>query len=92
LRAILLFHFVAAAAIPNMGRALKRAAEIEIVNHQAMLVCALERHKFRHGAYPARLEDLVPAVVSKLPKDATSGEVPFYQRQTDGTFLLVSRG
>jgi hypothetical protein len=86
------FHIVAAAAIPNLGRALKRAAEIEIENHHALLVCALERHEFRHGSYPASLNELAPALISELPKDATSGEVPFYQRQADGTFMLVSRG
>jgi hypothetical protein len=84
------FHFLAAVAIPNVGRAFKRAADNQIRIDQAMLVCALERYRLSHKEYPASLDNLVPEIASSIPKDPFSGRTPSYKRQPDGTFLLFS--
>ncbi len=49
----------------------------------ARVVCALERHRFSHGEYPAKLAELVPDFIDQLPRDLISGELLHYGK-SDG--------
>jgi hypothetical protein len=52
---------------------------------------ALQEYRMRHGAYPDRLEALVPRVLRTLPLDPFS-EQPLRYRRTGSTYLLYSVG
>ncbi len=78
--------------IPVMTHSLSveqtRRTEIRLVP----AVFALARHRAAHGAYPERLDQLVPAFLDKLPAD-DFGDGPLkYQRRDDGAFELYSVG
>jgi len=55
------------------------------------LTFALALYKQRHGAYPEKLDELVPKLVEKLPQDHFTGE-DYHYRRTDEGFLLYSVG
>lgn len=55
------------------------------------LAFALAAYRADHGSYPAKLADLVPKYVSKVPKDMFNDAELHYQREADG-YLLYSVG
>ena len=59
---------------------------------QAMIACALERHRLAHGALPPTLDALVPQYLDSLPSDLITTAPLKYRRATDGSFLLYSLG
>jgi hypothetical protein len=58
----------------------------------ARLVCGLERFWLARGAYPAALEELVPAYIEGLPIDIYSKSPYRYARTPGGSFRLYSVG
>jgi hypothetical protein len=55
------------------------------------LAFALAAYRADHGAYPAKLADLVPKCVAEVPKDIfNDGELHY--RQEGGGYLLYSVG
>jgi len=59
---------------------------------EAALACALERFKITHSDYPAKLDELAPQFIAKVPNDVISGDPLHYQRTADGRYLLYSVG
>ncbi|HEU4952209.1 MAG TPA: hypothetical protein VFT46_09645 [Holophagaceae bacterium] len=59
---------------------------------EARTVCALERHRLAHGAYPATLEALVPAFLDRVPTDVVDGTALRYRLEGPGTFRLYALG
>jgi hypothetical protein len=55
------------------------------------IAAALAVFHAEHGAYPAKLEELVPALLDKLPSDAYGNQAWFYLPTTD-SYLLYSGG
>jgi hypothetical protein len=45
--------------VPNWQKAIQTFARNQTEANQAEIVCALERHRLSHGAYPTTLEELV---------------------------------
>jgi hypothetical protein len=89
-------YFVAgrfiAATMPMIGGVFD--SEDRLRMHVAMtdVAFALARYRAASGNYPARLEELVPVLLDKLPEDAL-GEGPLrYKRRGDGGFELYSIG
>jgi hypothetical protein len=62
-------------------------AQLEVTR----LGAALAVFHAEQGAYPAKLEELVPTVLEKLPADPFGNAAFFYQRTADG-YLLYSAG
>ena len=60
--------------------------------NQAIIACALDRFRLVNGAYPEDLEQLVPALLDGIPRDAISGRPIIYQRGSDGRFVLRGVG
>ena len=58
---------------------------------EALIACALERHRLAHGAYPETLEALVPHYLARVPRDIIAG-APLHYRRTEGSFVLYSVG
>ncbi len=52
---------------------------------------ALKAYKSRHGEYPAKLAELVPEIISKVPMDPFSGKELLYKKDKNG-FILYSVG
>ena len=52
---------------------------------------ALEKHRARHGVYPASLSELVPAGLAELPPDPWSGR-DFCYRLENSSYVLYSVG
>lgn len=86
------FNFLAAVATPNFKRAFETLSRNQAALNQAVLVCALERYRLKHGEYPPALETLAPEFIAKLPHDIVTGEPLKYRRTDDGKFLLYSVG
>ena len=55
------------------------------------IVIALERHRRKHGEWPATLDTIDPAILADVPNDDFTGE-PFIYRLVDGEPLLYSVG
>ncbi|HEX3602082.1 MAG TPA: hypothetical protein VHU84_18150 [Lacipirellulaceae bacterium] len=55
------------------------------------LAAALAVFRAEHGNYPAKLEELVPTVLEKLPADLYNAK-PFLYKPIGGSFLLYSAG
>jgi hypothetical protein len=55
------------------------------------LAAALAAYRAEHGAYPKRLDDLVPDVLEKLPVDLYNAK-PFIYQRDGGGYLLYSIG
>ena len=60
--------------------------------NEAAIACALERYRLAHGAFPDKLDVLVPQYLAKLPHDIINGEPLHYRRTDDGLFVLYSVG
>jgi hypothetical protein len=56
----------------------------------SMLLLGLERYRTFHGGYPYRLEDMVPDVLSKLPKPETGSSFE-YRFLPTGQYKLTIR-
>jgi ABC-type transport system involved in multi-copper enzyme maturation permease subunit len=60
--------------------------------NQAILACALERFRLVNRVYPQTLEELVPALLDRIPRDAVSGRPLIYQPGAGGSFILRGVG
>jgi ABC-type transport system involved in multi-copper enzyme maturation permease subunit len=60
--------------------------------NQAIIACALERFRLANRVYPERLEQLVPALLARVPHDAVSGRPMIYQPVGQGSFILRGVG
>ena len=56
----------------------------------AQTACALERHRLSTGAYPERLEDLVPRWIAAVPADPIDQQPLRYRREDGDRFRLWS--
>jgi hypothetical protein len=71
---------------------LRRFAQAQTLVDEALVACALERHRLSTGEYPEALEKLVPRYIEKLPHDLITGEPLKYRRTEGGGFILYSVG
>jgi hypothetical protein len=53
----------------------------------AIVALALERHRLEHGAYPDKLEGLVPTYLKSIPLDPYDGQPLRYRRLADGVVV-----
>ena len=60
--------------------------------NQATIACALERFRLANRVYPETLEQLVPALLKRVPHDAVSGRPMIYQLAGEGSFILHGVG
>lgn len=83
--------FLARLVLPSVGKAAQRFAYAQTSLDQAVIACALERHRLAHGSYPATLAELVPDYLAAVPDDIMDGQ-PLRYRLEDGKFTLYSIG
>jgi len=77
---------------PATSKAGDRTARTQSMLRLAAVACALERYHLASGAFPDRLDQLVPKFIEHVPHDPMSGEAFRYERTDDGWFRLYSVG
>ena len=60
--------------------------------NQARFAIALERFRIANGKYPATANELVPAFLTRIPRDSMRGTPLIYQRLDDDHFILRGTG
>jgi hypothetical protein len=66
--------------------------EAEVARQLTTTAIALKRYQLRHNQYPSGLSELVPELLSAVPRDPADGQPLRYRLKSDGTFLLYSIG
>jgi hypothetical protein len=79
-------------AMPNFVKAAQTLTFNQNKANQALVVCALERHRLAHGNYPNQLAALVPKFLDRLPPDVVNGQPLKYRLNDDRDFTLYSVG
>ncbi|KAF0172262.1 MAG: Uncharacterized protein FD161_4079 [Limisphaerales bacterium] len=59
--------------------------------NQAVLACAIERHRLATGSFPETLDSLVPRFLTVVPRDLNAQRLK-YRRTESGQFVLYSTG
>ena len=67
-------YIVTSLLTPATGKAFDAVARIVARRDSLVSAVAAERHRLQAGAYPAKLEDLVPSFLSAVPTDPFSGQ------------------
>jgi hypothetical protein len=78
--------------IPIAIQQVSRAAERQCAVDEALIACALERHRLAKHAYPVSLDALMPTYIAKVPCDVTTGQPLHYHPNAEGSFNLYSVG
>jgi hypothetical protein len=76
---------------PGYDKVNSSAERIEQVQRNLHLAFALAAYHSDHGRYPAKLDELVPKYLEKIPDDLFSGKALIYRVEDDG-YLLYSVG
>lgn len=84
------YGVLAGLLMPALGKAIQRVAEGQVLLDQAVLACALERYHLAHGAYPPKLDALVPEILPELPHDVLTGQPFHYRTDESGRYQLWS--
>lgn len=61
-------------------------------NDRLLLRLALRAYKLENGKYPAKLDDLVPGYIKKIPTDPFAVKGEYKYKSTGGSYLLYSIG
>ena len=87
-------HFLNFSVIDGKGLRsyLIRIVQAETARRLTITAIALKRYHLQRNAYPASLNDLVPAFLSQVPNDLMDGKPLRYQLKPEGDFLLYSVG
>lgn len=85
-------RILGAIAIPNVGNISHVAAETLFHRRCLIIACALEKHRLRHGAFPASLEAVKEDLkLFTLDDPARPGHLPGFRLEKGG-YLLWSAG
>jgi len=92
LKSVSPYKIFAKLLLPALGKVSERTARAQAAADLAVVACALERCSLARGAYPERLEQLVPDFIQRVPLDPASREPLQYRRSEDGRFVVWSVG
>lgn len=70
---------------PNFAFGLPQLLRVQIGVHQALVACAIERHRLAYDALPGRLQELVPQFLDRLPDSHPPLD---YRVENSGRFTL----
>jgi hypothetical protein len=83
---------IGAMALPNIGNVSDAAAETLFHRRCLILACELEKHRLRHGAYPASLDAVKDALKPfSIVDPAKPTQLPGYRVEPDGYVLSSVR-
>lgn len=83
---------LAVTILPALVGQTARVAERQNALDEAVVACALERHRLATGALPESLSGLVPAYLPRIPVDLLTGAPLQYQPLPGGAYRLTSPG
>lgn len=86
------YFFLARRSIINHQRALQAVLMHQAAVHKLIIACALEEYRLEQGVYPAKLDELVPKYLAKIPHDVIDGKPMRYRRESQDSFVLYSIG
>ena len=86
------YSFLAKLFLVDLSEQNLRLAHTQSSLDQALVACALERHRLAHHAYPERLQDLVPTFAAQLPGDLINHGLPLHYRKGAQGYRLYSLG
>ncbi len=72
---------------PGFTGAVENAMQSEALLRATRLGLAIERYRLDRGAFPARLDELVPASAKEVPGDPFGGQPLRYQRTPEGVVV-----
>jgi hypothetical protein len=76
----------------SMSGFFRKLAYTEALTAQAVIACALERHRIGTGDYPETLDSLKRADGPRLPPDIMTGQPMRYRMEANGRYTLWSVG
>lgn len=79
-------------ALPDCSGAFRKMIESDVLTAQAVIACALERHRLAKGEYPETLDSLKLANGRPLPNDVMTRQPMRYRREANGRYALWSVG
>jgi hypothetical protein len=79
-------------AVPNTSKAIVTALQTETDRQLTITAIGLRRFEFRHGAWPQKLDELIPEFLAAVPADLMSGKSLRYRPDTTAGFILYSVG
>jgi hypothetical protein len=85
-------YILATLGMPATKGILHRSAYANAFVNQAMIACALERHRIANGSYPESLNAVRLADGKPLPPDPMDGKPMRYRKTADGRYALWSVG
>ena len=85
-------NLLARLTLPIFDSMSRRAARLQTGLDEAATACALERFFLDHQAYPARLDELVPGYLDRVPTDVIDGTALRYRQTPDGRYQLYGIG
>jgi hypothetical protein len=77
--------------LPAISAATDAEDRANAAMHLTQLAAALAAYRAAHGAYPEKLDELVPTVLDKMPADIHTASPLIYRRDGEG-YLLYSAG
>jgi hypothetical protein len=86
------FGILTSIATPNYSTYGLRAMQIDARSRLAVLALAITAFKNDTGAYPTKLEDLVPNYLDQVPSDPFNPQQPLQMKPIDGGLDLLSVG
>ncbi len=78
--------------LPIFDSLRRRDARLQTGLDEAVTACALERFFVDHQAYPARLDELVPGYLARVPTDVIDGAPLRYGLTPEGRYRLYGVG
>jgi hypothetical protein len=84
-------YFLAPMILPAVAKPPKEFVLAQTSLDQAVIACALERHRLAHGSFPPMLAELSPEFLTSIPHDIMDGQ-PLRYRMTNGSYVLYSIG
>ena len=77
---------------PATKNIVSRCIYTQVLLDQAVIACALERHRIKHGSYPDSLDAVKLATGKPLPLDVMNGKPMGYRKTADGRYALWAVG
>ncbi len=78
--------------MPAFANSSRKSARLQTFVDEALVACALERHRLAKGQLPETLDALMPQFIEKIPTDVMDGKPLRYRKNSDGSYVIYSIG
>jgi hypothetical protein len=74
------------------GDAAVETAHTQVSLDEAVIACAIARHRLKTGSVPRALSELAPSFLARVPSDPITGQPYIYKTTANDQFVLYSPG